>query len=1101
MTDHISPDRLGVASPTSTEAAHLAICVRCRVEALRFRDFDEVEAVTASSTLGAPFQPQIAGGGGTDRFSALRSLGAGGVARVDLAYDGLLHREVARKVLRAGSNAGSEVDRFVREAQITAQLEHPNIVPVYDLGRDERGEPVLTMRVVRGTSLAVAIASGALPSGRPRMEVFLKICDAVGFAHSHGVVHRDVKPENVMVGPFGDVQVLDFGLAAHADARAVGRQEAPDGSGHLTQIGSVMGTPVYMAPEQARGETHRVGPHSDVYSLGATLWYILTGSPPFEGDVTSVLAQVAAGLVRSPRVAAPTVSADLEAVVMRAMAPEPADRYPTVTMLRADVAAFLDDRPVSARRTPPLERLAKWGTRHRSALVPVVATVGIGVATVLALLVGWLHEARTTQAEARLAQALSELADDPEAARSALVEARSLGSAGQRLSANLALDAIAEAAPVPATTLVAAGKVRRLSVSPTGREAATVTEEGEVRRFLLPEGRQTGRWTREAGVEAVGAGWLSDGRFVRLIHRGRQIHLLAEDGAEVAMIDSGVGDGSPRPTGDLVVLADDRIGVGVYVGERAMFRVYTSDGRLDRTVTNVIPWDTGNAYVVGDPGEYALVDAADRSLWSAPNFETVIALHGDLAVALVNGRRLEARSIPDGALRWDVDSGWTDHAGVAMGDTLAMMSAAPGGEHVDIRRISDGVLITRLGAEALGRDLAWDAPLRLLLVPSGSAVRVTPVGDASAWSVRSREEGGLPVAISPDGGMVADVSGNHALEVRSRASRQVLREFPLGRIYPTKAVRFIDGRRLAVACDREVIVFDLVTGSESRIQTPDRTTAIVATPTGLLAASKDGSVMRVDDDGTISAHALHPGPIWDAELVDGVLITSGRDPLDHTIRAWRWPGLEPMWTHDTGEVPYQVDAKRNSVVYGTDEGNVGELDVRTGRLRWSTSASPRAVMGVALDDDGTVFTTGIDGAVSAFAANGEHAWTWPASNVGGFQISALHGLVVASFEDGGTWWLERGLHDRVTSTDQAAVGRRYLAARAPALAARWLALAPSGALRLHERLLLIEERVAPLSGLHSLPLSRGSADAWVHLLSSDPPTPPSSTADEQAEQR
>ena len=148
---------------------------------------------------------------------------------------------------------------------------------------------MLTMRVVRGQSLTAAMASGTLDGRRERLEVFLKICDAVAFAHSRGVVHRDLKPDNVMVGEFGEVQVLDFGIAGEEGATepptAVTQDLHP-----RTLHGTVMGTPAYMAPEQARGETAQVGVRSDVYGLGATLWELLTGVPPFRGDIATILA-------------------------------------------------------------------------------------------------------------------------------------------------------------------------------------------------------------------------------------------------------------------------------------------------------------------------------------------------------------------------------------------------------------------------------------------------------------------------------------------------------------------------------------------------------------------------------------------------------------------------------------------------------------------------------------------------------------------------------------------------------------------------------------------------------------------------------------------
>ena len=268
--------------------------------------------------------------------------------------------------------------RFIQEAEITGGLEHPGIVPVYGLGTDANGHPFYAMRFIRGESLKQAIAGfRAFRSGtsnpaahglelRKLLRRFIDVCNAIEYAHQHGVVHRDLKPGNIIVGRYGETLVVDWGLA-----KAVGRPEdgAPSDEGTLTPSsssgsaetlpGSVLGTPAYMSPEQAAGEVAKLGPRSDVYSLGATLYCLLTGMPPFaEDDVGRILQGVQQGKYAPPRKLDRSIPPALEAVCLKAMALKPADRYGSPRALADDIERWMADEPVSARREPAAERRA-----------------------------------------------------------------------------------------------------------------------------------------------------------------------------------------------------------------------------------------------------------------------------------------------------------------------------------------------------------------------------------------------------------------------------------------------------------------------------------------------------------------------------------------------------------------------------------------------------------------------------------------------------------------------------------------------------------------------------------------------------------------------
>jgi len=382
----------------------------------------------------APFQgpPAPADRAPADRVGVQRTLaqypvegelGAGGMGQVLLVRDPALGRQVAAKVML---RRGDEVLRakFVQEARLTGSLEHPHIVPVHELGATPDGHPYFTMKRVSGKTLGECIAQVARRQRADRggllelLQVFIKVCDAVGFAHSKGVIHRDLKPDNVMTGEFGEVYVMDFGLAKRLDAPAdptavtaalaAAHSGAPGGSPMLTQEGSVLGTPSYMSPEQADGRVSEVGIRSDLYSLGAILYEILVHEPPFVGATAwDVLVRVAAGDVVPPskRVVGREIPWELEAVVLRAMAREVDRRYASASEIKDDVLAYLAGGMVGAARYSVIQRAGKWIRRHRTAAL--VGAVALALTAAFVAREQWvLHH----ELEAELAQASADLA-------------------------------------------------------------------------------------------------------------------------------------------------------------------------------------------------------------------------------------------------------------------------------------------------------------------------------------------------------------------------------------------------------------------------------------------------------------------------------------------------------------------------------------------------------------------------------------------------------------------------------------------------------------------------------------------------------------------
>ncbi|MFI5457217.1 MAG: protein kinase [Isosphaerales bacterium] len=342
------------------------------------------------------------------RFRIVRFHDRGALGEVYVARDQQLHRMVALKRIKLDHAADKDKRaRFVVEAEITGRLEHPGIVPVYGLGTYDDGRPFYAMRFIRGDNLKAAIEQfhqaeekGRDPGERTLallklLRRFLDVCNAIDYAYSRGVLHRDLKPGNIMLGKYGETLVVDWGLA-----KSVGRPEAAPASATMddrtlipqsgsdlrgTELGARLGTPAYMSPEQAAGRIDELGPASDVYSLGATLYCLLTGQAPFtDSDLLGLLRKVERGDFSPPRKLQSWVDPALEAICLKAMATEPAGRYHTPRVLADDVEHWLADEPVSAWREPLRRRLRRWGRRHRLLVTSLGATLIVGVVALAA---------------------------------------------------------------------------------------------------------------------------------------------------------------------------------------------------------------------------------------------------------------------------------------------------------------------------------------------------------------------------------------------------------------------------------------------------------------------------------------------------------------------------------------------------------------------------------------------------------------------------------------------------------------------------------------------------------------------------------------------
>jgi serine/threonine-protein kinase len=348
------------------------------MDALGPEDLKATTPVGPSSgdrTPGARLDREFAG------YQILDELGRGGMGVVYKAYDPELKRTVALKVLLSAEHASEEeIKRFFREAESAAKLQHPNIVPIHELKVHE-GKHYYTMDYIEGQPLDGLIREKRVDL-REGAEIIRKAAGGLEHAHAHGVVHRDLKPANIIVGADGEPKILDFGLA-----KVLGGREGPGAAGELTRSGAAMGTPYYMAPEQAAGRSRDVDARTDVYAVGCILYQLLTGVPPFvdENAMEVIRSQVEED-PPAPRTRSPQVPAELEVICLKCLAKEPDRRYQSAGELAEDLRRFLAGEPITARPASVLYRVRKRLARN----LPATIIAAAAVAVLGALAVGWM---------------------------------------------------------------------------------------------------------------------------------------------------------------------------------------------------------------------------------------------------------------------------------------------------------------------------------------------------------------------------------------------------------------------------------------------------------------------------------------------------------------------------------------------------------------------------------------------------------------------------------------------------------------------------------------------------------------------------------------
>ena len=479
------------------------------------------------------------------RYELGRSIASGGMGEVLASRDVELNRTVALKRMlllpdeSGGENAVKYFERFLEEAQITAQLDHPSIVPIHDLGFDDDGRAFYTMRMVQGRELGEVFQIARAETDGWNLsrvvEVLVKVCQAVAYAHGNGVVHRDLKPSNVMVGDLGEVYVMDWGLAKSVEGLrrelvrnqmadqisgletiAVARNSVSNAVAENTHVGSIVGTPAYMAPEQANGQHQEADPLGDIYALGAVLYELLAAHPPYmaNGESTTAEEVIEAVKERAPTKISKrrhgTISVELLAICERAMMRDRERRYQTCLELAEDLQAYLDGRVVRAHESGRLAQARKWVVRNRV----LSATLALALAAIVSVAVV------STRASFQLASALERTEQEQGRTQDALAEsfflqgiqhheqrkvslalahwARALDydrdhhAAAARIASSMLQDVV----PIPAKLpLQGASDFNTFVTGPAGRLLAISTVAGDVRLWDLEKETWHQRWS------------------------------------------------------------------------------------------------------------------------------------------------------------------------------------------------------------------------------------------------------------------------------------------------------------------------------------------------------------------------------------------------------------------------------------------------------------------------------------------------------------------------------------------------------------------------------------------------------------------------------
>ena len=941
-----------------------------RAPARTISDVDEAAPAPVANDIGStqvtPVQTETGGENLTHehpgRYEVRREFGRGGMSVVYLAYDSHVGREVAFKQLlqsvidqaeQQGTLGRTFLARFMREARITGQLEHPSIVPVYEVGRREDGSLYYTQKLIRGRTLTKAFRDAKNLLNRLKLlSHVVDLCQAVGYAHVRGVIHRDIKPDNVMVGEFGETVVLDWGLARFLDKPA---QENTDGDLGSTQEGDVMGTPAYMSPEQAMGANDQVDHQSDVWSLGAVLFEIVTGRPPFQGrNLMQMLMTVAKEKPPTVKSLEPKAPPELAAIVARALTREKPHRYPSAAALVADVEAWRTGGRVSVFKYTRAQSAARWIRKNRY----VVLTASLVLAAILA---GGTRVWMENQVARRnLAQAFLEKSGA--AARDLRWARASAYAAAARVQDDTAEARwrAAHRGPVeldPVLRLTLGGPAEALALSPDGKKLAVLVGGRGLLLLDALSGKEIGKIEPE-GVPKLLA-WSPDGALLAG-GTGQIIYVWSATSGEPQMrLDAGA------QVSDLAFSSDNA-------------RLAAAAGSAAR-IYETVEWKL-LAHLEGHVGAVnAVAFSQDMKLLVTAGEDGTIRSWSPLPAR--PGARVDQRFV-----RGQGHSSITRAFFVPGGHTIAVAGVDMTVRFFDadsvalLRRINgDSPFITMAGsAEGLYAALSQDSRVLLVDAATQTSVARLDVDDAAS-----------SVALSNDGSTVAIANRDGKLRAWKISVGARVLSFPAPKGFGTATALALapSGKRAAIAdTGGHILLLDVSTGKlERTLELPQGAVSALAWSPGagkwLAAVGAEEAVSLFDvAGGARTSLEGHQGPVNAAAFSpEGKLLATGGS--DGTVHLWDAATSAPRATLNASDKPV------NSIAFSTDgkllaaagdDRIIHIFDVASRRQKRQISGAPDAILSVAFSPHATIVaSSGKDQAVRTWrVSNGEARSAW-----------------------------------------------------------------------------------------------------------------------------
>jgi WD40 repeat protein len=950
-----------------------------------------------------------------ERYATAREIGRGGLGRVMAARDQRLGREVAIKELF--EPYGDRQSRFLREALVTARLQHPAIVPVYDAGYWPNGAPFYAMKLVSGRNLAELIAGARTMADRlSYLASAIAVVDAIAYAHSQRILHRDLKPSNIIVGEYGETVVVDWGLAKPLDGPADELAAGPyrDAAAGLTVAGSVLGTPGYMAPEQARGD--EVDERADVYALGAVLYHLLTGGPPYPtGPAQDVLHQVKRDDPPPVAERAPDAPPELVTIIEKAMARDPERRYQSARGLADDLRRFHNGQLVSVHRYSAWALAQRWLQRHRAlvlvASIMLLALAGTAVWSVRRI----VHERNRAE-------------DSADRAREERASAQA--RAGELTVAQAAHQRDATAAVAWLGSLPATGKAWS-----RGHLVAMAARNRGIARHV---------W-RDHGGDLTDLALSPDGRVLASASRDGSVVLRDLERGTVTRIDElpdWVTDIAFSPTRPHLATADRGHGV----------RIFGLSGQLvqrfdeHRAPVHRVAFSPDGSHLASADGSGAVVlralaggqsraltghTAAVQQLAFSPDGASLASIDQDGSVWLWS----VAGAGQDRILAGQADQNGQSSAPLRAPTSGAKPGPTPKSTH-DLAFSGDGAWLAAGGAGGVVRVFALPGArlhaqyehgaeiLALAFAPGGAPALATATSDGAVrrWDLASgaetrlgvHDEAAVAVAFSSDGALLASAGADGVVRVWNRASGAEVRHYAGARDHVRRLVFSPDGGRLwSMGRVSGVREWDLAEVTRQRMRGPSgNVNALAVAPDGRHAATGHGfgSVMLWDlETGQgveVDNHGSNIATL--AFSSDGRYLASGSQSGAvrlHDRQQGDQGGARVLGTHGESWVRW-LDFSRDGrlLASGGDDGAASVWNLETGQMQ-RLVAGTASVRYLAFSPDASLLATAaVDGAVTLWdlASGAQRA-------LGSHPGGARH----VAFSPDGAWLASGGLDHQV----------------------------------------------------------------------------------------